>query len=218
MWYRVLLFSWVALSILEYSELLVSGRAVGAGHGDVEQAQVDRKLTAVMDQMVQGEVAERDGPGFFEPQPTHNLEAPKLTHALIVGGRHGSLAAGDVVVKGLQQVGHRLGLVGFEGGWIEVEFGRRQYRITQADQADDMRSQPTCRKRLLVRTPLQLVVSQPFQMLARCLRFVLKLLAQRINRLHRDLLLFKVVPSLLAMENLQPSSSPTRKSSWCPNS
>src|SRR6267142_2187790 len=120
MWYRVLLFSWVVLSILGCSELLVSGRAVGAGHGDVEQAQVDRKLTAVMDHMAQGEVAERDRPGFFEPQPAHNLEAPRLNHALIVGGRQGSLAVGDVVVEGLEQVGRRRGLVGLVGGWIEV--------------------------------------------------------------------------------------------------
>src|SRR6266850_5280909 len=106
MWYRVLLFSWVVLSILGYSELLVSGRAVGAGHGDVEQAQVDRKLAAVMDRVTQEEVPEHDCLGFFEPQPTHNLEAPGLRHTLIVGRRQGLLAAGDVVVKSLEQVGH----------------------------------------------------------------------------------------------------------------
>src|SRR6266850_3259847 len=57
-----------------------------------------------------------------------------------------------------------------------------------------MRSQPTCRKRLLVRTPVQFIVGQPFQMLARCPRFVLKLRSQRINRLHRALLLLAVLP------------------------
>jgi len=38
---------------------------------------------------------------------------------------------------------------------------------------DDVRCQPTCRKRLLVWPPVQLVAGQPFQMLARRLRFVL---------------------------------------------
>src|SRR6266850_5533060 len=98
MWYRVLLFSWVVLSILGYSELLVSGRAVGAGHWDVEQAEVDRKLAAVMDRMTQEEVPECNRLGFFEPQPAHNLEAPRSRHVLIVGGCQCLLAAGDVVV------------------------------------------------------------------------------------------------------------------------
>ena len=174
------------------SELLVSGRAVGAGYGNVEQAQVDRKLSAVMDHVIQREVPKRDRLGFFEPQPTHNLEAPGLRHALIVGGRQGLLAVGDVFVKGLKQVDHGRGLVRLEGSWIEVEFVCLDYRIAQADQTNDVRSKSTCRKRLLVWAPVQLVVGKPLQMLARCLRLVLKLHSQRINRIHGALLPFEV--------------------------
>src|SRR3984893_19566670 len=121
MWYGFLLFSRVLLSILGYLELLISCRAVGAGHGNVEQPQVDRKLAAVMDRVTQEEVPECNRLGFFEAQPTHNLEAPGLRHALIVAGCQGLLAAGDVVVKGVKQVGHRSGLVGLVGSWIDVE-------------------------------------------------------------------------------------------------
>jgi len=86
--------------------LLVCGRTVGAGYGDVEQAQVDRKLAAVMDQVAQGEVPEHGHPGPFEPQPAHYFEAPSLHQGRIGNARQGMLAVGDIVVARLEQVGH----------------------------------------------------------------------------------------------------------------
>src|SRR5262245_6457637 len=59
------------------SELLVRGGAVGAGHRRVQQAQVDGELAAVVDQVVQGEVAQRGRARLLEAHPPLQLEAPR---------------------------------------------------------------------------------------------------------------------------------------------
>src|SRR6187455_2825066 len=55
---------------------LVRGRPVRRRHGHVQQAQVDRELAAVVDQVAERHVAQRLGTFPLEPQGAADLELP----------------------------------------------------------------------------------------------------------------------------------------------
>jgi len=71
------------------SGLFVRSRAVGARHGEVEQAQVDRKLSAVVDQVAHDEVPEHVRPVPLELQPAHDFQPPESRQGLVAWAPQG---------------------------------------------------------------------------------------------------------------------------------
>ena len=79
---------------------LVCRRTVGAGDGNVEQPKIDGQLTAMMNQVAEGEVTEHIGLGLLEPRSTRDLELPWLAQIGVNRSRQGAFTCGGPFIEG----------------------------------------------------------------------------------------------------------------------
>jgi hypothetical protein len=91
-------------AILLWGPLLVGGRAVEGGDGDVVEAEIDAELRSVVDEMVEAQTAEAERAGIVGDDLVAVAKLPRSGEVLVAGGRQGGAAFGGTFVELLESV------------------------------------------------------------------------------------------------------------------
>ena len=165
----------------------IRARAIKARNGDVEQAEIDRELSAMVDVVIQDHPPNAGHARHVENFLATGKQFPVFHHFRIAHGGKRGTSLGDILVEFSEQLLAIANLRRFEY-WAAhgriVELPRVDRHRQPAHHRGDMAGQPTDGSGFLVWFSVPLVVGNAFESLASALHFLVELTKHHLSNGH----------------------------------